>query len=233
MSQPPVGQPAVGQPRPSSPAPAPGSEAAPVPQPDEVRPPASGRPRLPFSPNPSPAPQAGPVGTVRPGSGGLGVSPASGMGTGAVMGSGVRGASFGGGFGGPSSGLSDDDDVVIAPRGVNPSSGLAGLGRISREQGDNLARLSPTPTEQPTVPLRRRKPAGDAASSAGEGDGPSGEAGQGGHGAAGAAGSGGHAAPAPQAQRPAVAVEPWMPSYDDILPQRSARSGRSFRLRRR
>ena len=147
------------------------------------------------------------------------------------MGSGVRGPSFGGGFGGISSGLSGDDDVVMAPR-INPNSGLPGLGRVA-QQGDNLARLSPSQTEQPTVPLRRRKPAGETSGRAGEGGGPGEESGQGGPGAAGAASAGGHAAPAPQAQRPAVAVEPWMPSYDDILPQRSARSGRSFRLRRR
>ena len=210
-----------------SPATAQGAEPAPVPHPDGVRPPTSGRSRLPFGPNPAPSPQGGPDGAVRPGPGGLGGGPAGGM-----IGSGVRAPSFGGGLG-----LGSNDDVVMGPSGINPSSGLPGLGaRISRDQGDNLARLAPTPTEQPTIPLRRRKPEAGSGGPGRDAAGP-GHPG-GGPGAGGAGVPGGHAAPAgpggqaPQAARPPVAVEPWVPSYDDILPQRSARSGRSFRLRK-
>lgn len=219
-----------------SPATAQDVEPAPVPHPDGARPPMSGRPRLPFSPNQGPSPQGGPGGAVRPGSGGLGGGPAGGM-----IGSGVRAPSFGGGLG-----VGPNDDVVMGSAGINPSSGLPSLGsRISRDQGDNLARLAPTPTEQPTIPLRRRKPEAGAGGPAGrEGAGPGhpagpgGAGGSGGPGAGGAGVSGGHAGSAgpggqpPQAARPQVAVEPWVPSYDDILPHRSARSGRSFRLRK-
>ncbi|HEX6392108.1 MAG TPA: hypothetical protein VFZ97_01620 [Acidimicrobiales bacterium] len=150
---------------------------------------------------------------MRPGSGGVAAS------TGGVMGSGVRAPSFSGGLVGGLGGISNaDDDVVMPGRSLNPSSGLAGIGRMSGAQGDNLARLAPTAAEQPTVPLRKRKPADSPA--------PEAEA---------PAGKGGPAAPpqaSQQAPRPQVAVEPWMPSYDDILPQRAS-SGKSFRFRRR
>jgi translation initiation factor IF-2 len=217
--RPAAAQPPASTPRPTSRATAEDAEPAPVPHPDGVRPPTSGRPRLPFSLGPAPAPQGGPAGTVRPGPGGLG-------------GSGVRAPSFGAGLG-----LGADDDAVMAPRGISASSGLPGLGggRISREQGDNLAKLAPTPTEQPTIALRRRKPADGPGAGAGGGDGNGQGPGGGPVGAGGPAPHGGAAgaqAPAPQAPRPAVAVEPWVPSYDDILPARSARSGRSFRIRK-
>ena len=213
-------QPPAAAPHPSSPMTAQDAGPAPVPHPDGVRPPSSGRPRLPFSPGPAPSPQGGPAGTVRPGAGGMG-------------GSGVRAPSFGGGLT-PGS----DDDAVMAPRGINASAGLPGLGgRITRDQGDNLARLAPAPVEQSTIALRRRKPAADpgAGHEGGPGAGGAGAPGQGSHGGQGGQGGhggpGGHA-PAAPAARPQVAVEPWVPSYDDILPQRSARSGRSFRLRK-
>jgi hypothetical protein len=138
------------------------------------------------------------------------------------MGSGVRAPSFSGGLVGGLSGISNSDDDVMSPgRTLNSTSGLPSLGRMAGAQGDNLARLAPTPTEQPTVPLRRRKA---ETNSAPEPEAPAAKQ--------GAPGAPGGPQAAAQQPRPQVAIEPWMPSYDDILPQRSA-SGKSFRLRRR
>ncbi len=118
------------------------------------------------------------------------------------------------------SGMTPDGDAILPPRTISASSGLPGIGgRISREQGDNLARLAPAPVEQPTIALRKRRPEAGAPREDAEAE----------HHAAVAAGA---PHPQPQQARPAVAVEAWVPSYDDILPARSARSGRSFRLRK-
>lgn len=170
---------------------APGA-SAPVPGGEVPRPSASGRPR-PFGPeHVPPAPNGnGPAGAVRPGSGVSGGFNAS------VGGSGPIGG-FGGSMGGG------------APIGAGSLSGRITPGG---DLGDNLARLTPTPTEQPTVPLRKRReeaPKNDA-------DRPAQPA----------------AAPMPAPQpRPVVAVEAWSPHYDDILPQRPTRSGRAFRRAR-
>jgi hypothetical protein len=181
------------------------------------RPALSGRPRLPFSPEPVPLGSA-PVGTVRPGSGvaggfsssiagagnpALGSNPVIGgpgisAGSNTVSGGGVGGG-LGGGLGGGTLGASS-----LGGR-ITPS-----------DLGDNLARLTPTPTEQPTIPLRKRQPAGEGrAEPAAGGDAPA-KAAQ----------------TPPQAARPAVAIEAWSPRYDDILPQRPNRSGRAFRRAR-
>jgi len=167
--------------------------SAPVPDGEVPRPSASGRPR-PFGPeHVPPAPNGnGPAGAVRPGSG------VSGGFNSSLGGSAPIGGGFGGGMGGG------------APIGAGSLSGRITPGG---DLGDNLARLTPTPTEQPTVPLRKRRaeaPKDDAAKA-----------------------SQPTAAPAPAPQpRPVVAIEAWSPSYDDILPQRPTRSGRSFRRAR-
>lgn len=212
VTRPPAAQPAANAPRPT-PAAAQDAELAPVPHPDAVRPPTSGRPRLPFGPGQSPSPQGGQAGTVRPGSGGLGG--AAGVDASGLIGS-VRASSFGGGLGA--------DDDLGGSRTLSSSSGLPGLGGRISQQGDNLARLAPTPVEQPTIALRKRKAPDGPGVGRGDEAGPSADG-------AGAPGQAAHPA-AQQPARPAVAVEPWLPSYDDILPARAARSGRSFRFRK-
>lgn len=134
----------------------------------------------------------------------------------------------------------------VAPGAVRPGSGVAGgfsssiggdggfgggslgagslSGRITPgDLGDNLARLSPTPTEQPTIPLRKRRSAGEAEAEKS----PGADAGSPGSNGSRA----GQAAPA-QASRPSVVIEAWSPQYDDILPQRPTRTGRAFRRAR-
>ena len=84
-------------------------------------------------------------------------------------------------------------------------------GRITPgDLGDNLARLAPTTTEQPTVPLRKRRPEGRDSAPESEAAAPKAPAG---------------APPAP-APRPPAVIEAWSPHFDDILPQRPSRSGR-------
>jgi hypothetical protein len=170
-------------------------EAAPTPGAPVPRPQASGRPRLPFGPEHAPAPPAtGAAGTVRPGSGlpgGFGVGGGVGGGLGGGVGVGVGG-------------------------GIGPGTLGAGSlsGRITPgDLGDNLARLTPTPTEQPTIPLRKRREAEAANNERPERPAQP-------------------AAAAPPQARPAVAIEAWSPRFDDILPQRPARSGRGFRRAR-
>lgn len=160
--------------------------SAPVPGGEVPRPSASGRPR-PFGPeHVPPAPNGnGPAGAVRPGSG--------------VSGGFSSSVGGGGGFGGGGD----------APIGAGSLSGRITPGG---GLGDNLARLTPAPTEQPTVPLRRRRP-----------EAPKDEADK-------PAAPPVAAAAAPQ-PRP-MAIEAWSPNYDDILPQRPTRSGRSFRRAR-
>lgn len=173
-------------------------ESQPAPGGGASRPAPSGRPKLPFGPEPAPV-SSGTAGAVHPGSGGAGGFN-SGIGGNSTGGNSIGGNGFGGG----------------GSLGAGSLSGRITPGDL----GDNLARLSPTPTEQPTIPLRKRRPAGDA-----EAERPPG--------ADAAAGSpnGAKAAPA-QASRPAAVIEAWSPQYDDILPQRPTRTGRAFRRAR-
>ena len=171
-----------------------GRPSAGVPSAGEAPRPAAARPR-PFAPeNFPPAPTGnGPAGMVRPGSGVPGGVSAN------VGGAGPIGGGFGGGRGG----------------GTIGAGSLSGRITPGGDLGDNLARLAPTPTEQPTVALRKRA-RGDAAKND-DAERPAQPA----------------AAPAPAPQpRPVVAIEAWSPHYDDILPQRPTRSGRAFRRAR-
>jgi len=122
----------------------------------------------------------------------------------------------------PGSGVSGGFSSSVGGGGFGGGSlGASSLsGRITPgDLGDNLARLAPTPTEQPTIPLRKRRPAEAERDAGAAADGAAGRAAQ---------------APAAPAQptRPVVAIEAWSPHYDDILPQRPTRTGRAFRRAR-
>ena len=194
------GAPVAGAPVAGGPVPGSAVPGGPVPGSAVPRPQASGRPKLPFGPEQVPGGTGnGSGGAVRPGSGAGGFNPSVAPTiTSAGGGSGSFGSGMGGGMGG----------------------GTIGAGSLSGritpgDLGDNLARLTPTPTEQPTIPLRKRRPGEDAKADQPDKAPPPPSA----------------ATPPPQ-PKPVVAIEAWSPHYDDILPQRPSRSGRSFRRAR-